>query len=210
MSCADVSLKSISWKVSIEHLCPAAINGYRIYSLIFVYQRRSSTCMFVDDLLWKHSLLGVLLSSRNKPFSILSNPSLNKNPLKMKSSISKDFDHSENERIVPWHIVSISSLLLDFNTGGMEVSTMARDRAILVESPLRLCALHHPSLSLSLRLGLDWSRYDSRLSGRASRLPDRVHGIFHHQYTWPCSIGDSNMGMFCIETNCDKRNYYKH
>jgi hypothetical protein len=58
--------------------------------------------------------------------------------------------------------------------------------------------------------GLDWSRQASSLSGIASRLPDGVKGLFHYQYTWPCSISDSNMGILCIETNCDKRNYYKH
>jgi len=56
----------------------------------------------------------------------------------------------------------------------------------------------------------DWSRRDSRLSGIASRLPDGSRGLFHSQYTWPCSISDSNMGILCIETNCDKRNSYKH
>lgn len=58
--------------------------------------------------------------------------------------------------------------------------------------------------------GLDWSRQDSNLSGIVSRIPDGIHGLFHYQYTWPCSIGDSNMGILCIETNCNRRNYYKH
>ncbi|UJR09447.1 hypothetical protein I4U23_013686 [Adineta vaga] len=50
----------------------------------------------------------------------------------------------------------------------------------------------------------DWSRQDSSLSGMASRMPDGLNGLFHHQYIWPCSIGDSNMGILCIETNCDR------
>jgi hypothetical protein len=58
--------------------------------------------------------------------------------------------------------------------------------------------------------GLDWSRQDSSLSGVASRIPDGQNGLFHHQYTWPCSVGDSNMGILCIETNCNRNNYYKH
>ena len=65
------------------------------------------------------------------------------------------------------------------------------------------------SLSLSLS-GLDWSRQDSNLSGIVSRIPDGINGLFHYQYTWPCSIGDSNMGILCIETNCNRKNYYKH
>ncbi|CAF1647977.1 unnamed protein product, partial [Adineta ricciae] len=50
----------------------------------------------------------------------------------------------------------------------------------------------------------DWSRQDSSLSGVASRIPDGLNGLFHPQYIWPCSIGDSNMGILCIETNCDR------
>ncbi|CAF3173678.1 unnamed protein product [Rotaria socialis] len=52
----------------------------------------------------------------------------------------------------------------------------------------------------------DWSRHDSSLSGIASRIPDSRHGLFHQQLKWPCSIGDSNMGILCIETNCRKAN----
>ncbi|CAF1449875.1 unnamed protein product [Rotaria magnacalcarata] len=48
----------------------------------------------------------------------------------------------------------------------------------------------------------DWSRHDSSLSGIASRIPDNKHGLFYQQLKWPCSIGDSNMGILCIETNC--------
>jgi hypothetical protein len=59
-------------------------------------------------------------------------------------------------------------------------------------------------------LGQDWSRHDSSLSGIASRMPDGISGLFHHQYTWPCSVGDSNMGILCIETNCHKNDYNKH
>jgi hypothetical protein len=58
--------------------------------------------------------------------------------------------------------------------------------------------------------GLDWSRQDSSISGLASRLPNGIYGLFDNQYLWPCSISDSNIGIICIETNCDKRNYYKH
>ena len=58
-------------------------------------------------------------------------------------------------------------------------------------------------------LGLDWSHQNSNLSGIASRIPNSMNGLFHHQYVWPCSISDSNMGILCIETNCDKRSYYK-
>ncbi|CAF1221488.1 unnamed protein product, partial [Rotaria sordida] len=54
----------------------------------------------------------------------------------------------------------------------------------------------------------DWSRQDSSLSGIASRIPDGKHGLFHQQYTWPCSISDTNMGIFCIETNCQRINYH--
>ncbi|UJR36718.1 hypothetical protein I4U23_029434 [Adineta vaga] len=57
---------------------------------------------------------------------------------------------------------------------------------------------------------LDWSRQDSSLSGIASRLPDSKTGLFHYQYLWPCSLSDSNMGILCIETNCNERNYHKH
>ena len=59
-------------------------------------------------------------------------------------------------------------------------------------------------------LGLDWSRQDTSASGIASRLPDGVDGLFDYQYQWPCSISDANLGILCIETNCDKRNSYKH
>jgi len=59
-------------------------------------------------------------------------------------------------------------------------------------------------------LGLDWSRQDSNLSGIASRIPDGIDGLFDYQYMWPCSISDSNIGILCIETNCDKRTYYRH
>ena len=41
-------------------------------------------------------------------------------------------------------------------------------------------------------------------------MPDGISGLFHHQYTWPCSVGDSNMGILCIETNCHKNDYNKH
>lgn len=44
----------------------------------------------------------------------------------------------------------------------------------------------------------------------ASRLGTDTYGLFHKEYLWPCSISDSNMGILCIETNCDKQNYYKH
>jgi len=75
--------------------------------------------------------------------------------------------------------------------------------------------LIHVSISIIIylsifSLGLDWSRQDSSLSGMASRIPDGLNGLFHHQYTWPCSIADSNMGILCIETNCNRNNYYKH
>jgi hypothetical protein len=96
---------------------------------------------------------------------------------------------------------------VDFNIGGTAVSVMARHRKRLVNT--RAVRTHRSTVDV-LCLGLDWSRHDSRLSGIASRLSDGSHGLFHRQYTWPCSIGDSNMGIFCIETNCDKRNYYKH
>lgn len=56
----------------------------------------------------------------------------------------------------------------------------------------------------------DWSRHDSNLSGIASRMPDGMNGLFHDRYVWPCSIGESNMGILCIETNCNRDRYYKH
>ena len=59
-------------------------------------------------------------------------------------------------------------------------------------------------------LGLDWSRQDSNLFGLASRIPNGMNGLFENEYKWPCSISDSNLGILCIETNCDKRNTYKH
>ena len=59
-------------------------------------------------------------------------------------------------------------------------------------------------------LGQDWSRQDSSLSGLASALPNGSNGLFASQYLWPCSMSDSNLGILCLETNCDKRNYYKH
>lgn len=59
-------------------------------------------------------------------------------------------------------------------------------------------------------LGLDWSRQGSSLSGIASPLPNGSGGLFDSQYLWPCSMSDSNLGILCLETNCDKRNYYKH
>ena len=59
-------------------------------------------------------------------------------------------------------------------------------------------------------LGHDWSRQDSNLSGTVSRISDGSNGLFYHQYAWPCSIADSNMGILCIETNCNRDDYYKH
>ncbi|CAF3656194.1 unnamed protein product [Rotaria sp. Silwood1] len=54
----------------------------------------------------------------------------------------------------------------------------------------------------------DWSRQDSSLSGLASPIPDSKHGLFRQLHTWPCSIDDINMGIFCIETNCQRINYH--
>lgn len=75
---------------------------------------------------------------------------------------------------------------------------------------LSLSHFHFYDFLRNFSLGSDWSGRDSRLSGMASRLPDGSRGLFHSPYTWPCSISDSNMGILCIETNCDKRNSYKH
>ncbi len=97
----------------------------------------------------------------------------------------------------------------DFNIGGMEVFQMVQHHVILVtmNSFSRFFLKHDFSF---LSRGLDWSRQDSSISGLASRLPNGIYGLFDNQYLWPCSISDSNIGIMCIETNCDKRNYYKH
>ena len=94
---------------------------------------------------------------------------------------------------------------LGFNTGGTEVSSMELHQPIHVSLSSRLFIY----LISTIALGHDWSRQDSNLSGIASRIPDGLTGLFHHQYTWPCSI-DINMGILCIETNCNRNNYYKH
>jgi len=83
---------------------------------------------------------------------------------------------------------------------------MEQDRVIHVNMKSNFSFIY----SYFFLLGLDWSRHDSNISGIASRIPDGINGLFHHQYTWPCSIGDSNMGILCIETDCNRNNYYKH
>ncbi|CAF5065004.1 unnamed protein product, partial [Rotaria magnacalcarata] len=67
-----------------------------------------------------------------------------------------------------------------------------------------------PNGTVSSNTCLDWSRQNTSLSGVASRLANDINGLFHKQYVWPCSLNDANMGILCIETNCDKQNYYKH
>jgi len=46
MNSAVVYLNRKNWKVSIEHLCRRVHNGYRIYSLVFVYKQRLLICMY--------------------------------------------------------------------------------------------------------------------------------------------------------------------
>jgi len=89
---------------------------------------------------------------------------------------------------------------IDFNTGGMELLLMELHQVIHVRMKYKIFYF----LFFCFPLGLDWSRQDSNLSGIASRIPDGMTGLFHHQYTWPCSIGDSNMGILCIETDCNR------
>lgn len=88
----------------------------------------------------------------------------------------------------------------------MELLSMEQHQVIHVRNSFLFIIFFYSFFAL----GLDWSRQDSNLSGIASRLPDGINGLFYHQNTWPCSIVDSNMGILCIETNCNRNTYYKH
>lgn len=144
-------------------------------------------------------------SSRNKHYLRESKTCSNNEYHRMRSWMWKVYGHSKFSEVLRWTSLALL-LYLDFHTGGTEVWPMELHPAI----PVRAQKLLNFDWSLRFSLGLDWSRQDSRLSGIASRLPDGTTGLFHYQYAWPCSISDSNMGILCIETNCDKRNYYKH
>lgn len=123
---------------------------------------------------------------------------------RFKTSVNNDSINCMNRN---WSCFFLS--FKDFSIGGTEVFRMGLHQVTHVNQIFFEDKFIRPFF-LSFCQGLDWSRQDDNYSGVASSLSNSMNGLFGNRYKWPCSTMDFNIGILCIETNCEKRNAYKH